>query len=67
MQSTLSPLAELEQIVQARATALSLDVDTLEGSERLRALIDAAVVEWSHEHHRGQREISLSDPEGISH
>ena len=66
MQTTVSPLAELEQLVQVRATALSLDVDTAEGGEHLRDLIETAIIEWSDEHHRGQREISLSDPEGVA-
>ena len=66
MQAVLSPLAELEQLVQARATARSLDVDTTEGSQQRIGLIDVAVTEWSEQHHRGQRDISLSDPEGIS-
>ncbi|CAB5037171.1 unannotated protein [freshwater metagenome] len=66
MQTTVSPLAELEQLVQVRATALSLDVDTAEGGEHLRDLIETAISEWSDEHHRGQREISLSDPEGVA-
>jgi len=66
MQTIVSPLAELEQLVQVRATALSLDVDTSEGGEHLRDLIEAAINEWSDEHHRGQREISLSDPEGVA-
>ena len=42
-----SPLAEIERTVQQRATSLALDVDTPEGEQALRALIDEAVREWS--------------------
>jgi len=61
-----TPLEEIEQQVQASAAALSLDVDSDDGASRLRDLIDAAVGDWADDHHRGRRDVELSDPVGIA-
>ncbi|CAN5605669.1 ATPase, T2SS/T4P/T4SS family [soil metagenome] len=61
-----SPLEQIEQLVQSRATSLSIDVDSDDGARQLRALIDTAITEWSDEHERGRRSIALSDPEGVT-
>jgi pilus assembly protein CpaF len=57
-----SPLFEIERIVQHRATTLALDVDSTEGEQRLRALIDEVVREWSDDHRRGRNAHDLGDP-----
>lgn len=61
-----TPLEEIEQLVQTRAAALALDVDSEDGARRLRDLIETAVREWSDEHHRGHRSVGLSDPDGVA-
>lgn len=57
-----SPLFEIERIVQHRATTLALDVDSTEGEQRLRTLIDEVVREWSDDHRRGRNAHDLGDP-----
>ena len=61
-----TPLQAIESLVQSRAASLSLDVDSPDGSDRLRELIDAAIGEWADEHQRGRRPIELSDPDGVA-
>jgi len=60
-----SPLEEIEQLVQSRAGALALDVDSPDGESRLLALIHDAVGRWSEDHSRGHRPYDLHDPDGV--
>lgn len=60
-----SPLAEIEQAVQDRATQLQLDLSGPQGEERLRSLIDQEVRGWNDDHRRGRRAFELADPEAV--
>ncbi|MGB6059685.1 MAG: ATPase, T2SS/T4P/T4SS family [Microthrixaceae bacterium] len=66
MLEATTPLEQIERSVQSRATSLSLDVDSDDGRARLREMIDETVLEWTAQHQRGQRQIALSDPEGVA-
>lgn len=61
-----SPIEEIEDIVQQRASALALDADTDDGLVQLRRLVDDVVEEWSDDHRRGHRSHPLSDPSGVA-
>lgn len=61
-----SPIEEIEDVVQQRASALALDADTDSGRALLRDLVDDVVREWSEDHRRGLRNHPLSDPAGVS-
>lgn len=61
-----SPLEEIEALVQQRASTIGLDADTPDGRRQLRALIDAAVQEWSEDHRRGLRQHAIADPDGVA-
>lgn len=58
---TLSPLAEIERSVQARAKDRNLDVAGGDGTGLLRQLIDAEISAWSEQYKRGLRPYDLSD------
>ena len=60
--SAPSPLQEIETVVQQRANQLAIDVDTPEGEDHLRTLIEEAIESWSEDHLRGLREHALPDP-----
>ncbi|MGH9182308.1 MAG: ATPase, T2SS/T4P/T4SS family [Acidimicrobiales bacterium] len=62
----LSPLAEIEANVQARAKDLDLDVAHEAGLHRLQALIDDEVARWRAEYKRGLRPFDLNDVEAVS-
>ncbi|MGB3412828.1 MAG: hypothetical protein WBA45_16735 [Microthrixaceae bacterium] len=66
MVEATTPLEQIERSVQSRATSLSLDVDSDDGRARLKEMIDEAVLEWTAQHQRGQRQIALSDPDGVA-
>lgn len=61
-----SPLQEIESVVQQRANALALDVDSESGESRLLELIRDAVGEWSDQHSRGHRPFDIADPGGVT-
>ena len=61
--SELSPLAEIEVAVQARAR--DVDVRTDEGRRALRSLIEGEVATWDAEHARGLRPFPLADPVAV--
>lgn len=58
----LSPLVEIERLVQARAKDLALDPAAEADGHRLHALIVEQVAEWSVDHKRGVRAYDLADP-----
>jgi pilus assembly protein CpaF len=60
------PLATIEQAVQARAKAISLDVTAAGGEQQLRALIDEELARWDDEFRRGRRHIELTNPTTIA-
>ena len=62
--SDLSPLEEVERVVQDRARALALDADHDVGA--LRHLVTDAVDQWSIDHKRGTRPFDLADPDRIA-
>ena len=62
----LTPLAEIEQRVQARAKDIALDMATADGRGRLRALIDDEVARWSDDFRRGRRDFDLADPDVVA-
>ena len=64
-QSVRSPLEQIEMIVQTRAKAASIDVDSTNGAKLLRSLIEEAVREWTEDNSRGGTSREISDPEGL--
>ena len=63
--STLSPLAEIERNVQARAKDRHVDVAG-DGVAVLRDLVDAEIAAWSEQYKRGLRPYDLADPELVA-
>ena len=57
----LSPLAEIERLVQARAKDRSFDVREVGGTAVLRSLIDEEVTAWRADYSRGLRPFDLTD------
>jgi len=62
----VSPLAEIERAVQARAHDEAIDLAAGEAEQALRRLIDEEVARWSDDYKRGLRAFPLSDPEGVA-
>ena len=62
----LSPLVEIEQLVQARAKDRSFDVRDAGGSEALRALVEEEVAAWRADYSRGRRPFDLTDPGSVA-
>jgi pilus assembly protein CpaF len=60
--SDLTPLAEVEHAVQARAKDIALDMGTPGGGAALRALIDEELVRWEDDVRRGRRTFGLTNP-----
>lgn len=60
----LSPLQEVERVVQDRARALALDAD--HDRSALAGLVTEAVGQWSIDHKRGTRPFDLADPERVA-
>jgi hypothetical protein len=60
--AALSPLAEIEAQVQARAKDLNLDLGTVPDRAVLGQLVERAIADWEAEHKRGLRPLSLADP-----
>ena len=59
----LSPLQEIERLVQARARDRALDTDA--NPMALHGLVQDAVNDWSTDHKRGIRSFDLADPARI--
>jgi len=64
--SAVSPLAEIEAEVQARAKNLALDLGMEADCQVLRQLVEQAIADWGAEHKRGLRPFALSDPELVA-
>jgi pilus assembly protein CpaF len=60
---TLSPLAEIELLVQRRARDLSIDTNAISGRNHVRTLVHEEIARWNAEHRRGRRPFALADPD----
>ncbi|MEO6989591.1 MAG: ATPase, T2SS/T4P/T4SS family [Aquihabitans sp.] len=60
----LSPLEEIERLVQERARDLSLDSD--QDPTTLRDLVDDTISQWSDDHKRGLRPYDLAEPRRLA-
>jgi pilus assembly protein CpaF len=61
----VSPLAEIERLVQERAKDISLEMSAPGGEAKLRALIAEEAARWRDDHRRGRRPFDLADPEQL--
>ncbi|MEA3019810.1 MAG: pilus assembly protein CpaF, partial [Actinomycetota bacterium] len=59
--SELSPLAEIERLVQARAKDRSFDLRDAGGTAALRGLVDEEIAAWRADYGRGLRPFDLLD------
>lgn len=62
--SDLTPLVEIERLVQVRARELALD--RAADPEALRALVHETVAQWSEDHKRGIRPHDLAEPDRVA-
>lgn len=60
----ISPLQEIEHVVQERARQLSLDSD--QDPAALRDLVDDTISQWSDDHKRGLRPYDLAEPRRLA-
>jgi pilus assembly protein CpaF len=58
----LSPLQEIEHLVQARAREL----DSVTAPQEMETLVGEAIAQWSLDHKRGARPFDLSDPDRLA-
>jgi pilus assembly protein CpaF len=63
---THSPLELVEQCVLARAKHGAIDVSSIDGTNRMKVLIDEAIEQWNLDHRRGLRPFELTDSELIA-
>ena len=61
-----TPLEQIERLVQRRAAEVSLDLDSDDGAQHLRSLIEGALDEWAEDHRRGRRDTPMPDPQGVA-
>jgi pilus assembly protein CpaF len=59
----IDPLPEIERLVQERAKALSLDLTSDAGDDRLRSLIEQEVSSWNDDARRGRRPVAVASPD----
>jgi pilus assembly protein CpaF len=62
----VSPLHEIETIVQERAKEEAIDLDADASAAALARLVDAEIRRWNADHQRGVRAFALHDPVGIA-
>jgi pilus assembly protein CpaF len=62
---SLSPLVEIERIVQDRAKEVALEMSVAGSEVTLRRLIEIEVARWRDDHRRGIRSFDLADPDGV--
>lgn len=62
----LSPLAEIERLVQMRAKDRAFDLRQPDGVAALRALIDDEIAAWRSDYQRGGRPFDLTDPATVA-
>lgn len=58
-----APLKEIEQLVQARAREISVDLDDGSAAELLRRLVDEEIRGWNDDYRRGVRPFAVADTE----
>lgn len=61
-----TPLAEIEIRVKERAKNEALDLDAVESTQALSALVAEEIRTWNDDHRRGIRPFPLSNPEIVS-
>lgn len=66
MSLDLSPLAEIERAVQARANELAIDPDQSRGAAQLRSLVDDEIDRWNDDFKRGRRQFELPQPDLVA-
>ncbi len=64
--AAVSPLAEIEAQVQARAKDLNLDLGIAPDRALLGQLVERAIADWGAEYKRGLRPYALSDPDLVA-
>jgi pilus assembly protein CpaF len=62
----LSPLLDIERLVQRRAKDLALDVDGATGRGALRSMIEQAITDWRDDYRRGGRPFDLVDTDVVA-
>jgi pilus assembly protein CpaF len=62
----VSPLAEIESVVQERAKQLRVDASAPAGARAIEALVREAIQAWDLEYRRGDRSIELADPDRVA-
>jgi len=60
---TISPLAEIELLVQRRARDLTIATNATAGRAQVRNLVHEEITRWNAEHSRGRRPFPLADPD----
>src|SRR4051812_34058704 len=60
---TISPLAEIELLVQRRARDLTIDTNAAAGRAHVQTLVHEEIARWNAEHRRGRRPFALADPD----
>ncbi len=58
----MTPLQEIERLVQARAARLEVNLDGRDASDELGGLVDAEIRRWNDDYRRGLRPMSIPDP-----
>lgn len=66
MADNLTPLEEIEQLVQARARRISIDLDDEAAAETLSELVEEEIRKWNDDFRRGIRPLQITDTELIA-
>ena len=66
MTGEVSPLREIELLVQARAKELRVEPRADDGPGRMRALIYEAVEQWQRDYKAGSRAVPIADVESLA-
>ena len=61
MTNELTPLEEIEQLVQARARQISLDMDDEAAAKALERFVDEEIRRWNDDFRRGARPFRVTD------
>jgi len=63
---TTTPLLEVEQSVQRRAKAASLDLSGAEGHEQLRSFIAEELHQWENDVRHGRQRTPITNPQAVA-
>ena len=66
MSTWKSPLAEIEEHVQARAKSVSLDMANVEALQQVRLFINDEISKWAEDFRHGTRSFELSDAQKVA-